>query len=261
MKISVIIPVYNEAEFVKRSIDSVIGKADEIIVVDDGSTDGSSEILNLYGGRGEIKLYRHLKSRGVSEARNYGLDRATGDYITFLDADDEWAQDAILHLRKAAAMGENIVQFNHIRHYVVGGAHSEKVRFEARPQWYTAHIRPSMWEQVWNKLFKREFIEKNKLRFLKGLQFGEDEIFSLEAMLANEGVRCVKYATVVKHFENKQSLCHTVNSERLFAQLAALHGLADTFKNTGNTKGALEVEYLIESHEKSDLYRKVLRGE
>jgi len=90
MLISVIIPAYNAAPYLERAIHSVlvqIRPADEIIVVDDGSTDNTIEITARFGGK--LKLIRQANA-GVSAARNMGIRAAKGDWIAFLDADDEW---------------------------------------------------------------------------------------------------------------------------------------------------------------------------
>lgn len=90
-KISVVIPVYNAEKFLRRCLDSVIGQTlaeKEIICVDDGSTDGSPEILKEYGERYEYVHILTQKNQYAGAARNYGLSRAEGEYIHFLDADD-----------------------------------------------------------------------------------------------------------------------------------------------------------------------------
>jgi glycosyltransferase involved in cell wall biosynthesis len=92
-KVSVIIPSYNRISFLKEAIDSVLrqGFEDfELIVVDDGSTDGTAEEVPRYGGR--VKLLRNPENRGVSAARNRGLLQARGKYIAFLDSDDLWVK-------------------------------------------------------------------------------------------------------------------------------------------------------------------------
>lgn len=93
-KITVIIPVYNGEEYIRKAIDSVLNqtyKEHELIVVDDCSTDGTSDILQEYSGR--IRVIRHDKNMGVGVARQTGIDAATGDYITFLDSDDYLSED------------------------------------------------------------------------------------------------------------------------------------------------------------------------
>lgn len=88
--ISAVIPAYNAEEYISRSIDSVLSQSrpvDEIIVVDDGSTDKTAQIVKSYGER---VRYIYQENAGVSAARNTGILAATGDWIAFLDADDEW---------------------------------------------------------------------------------------------------------------------------------------------------------------------------
>lgn len=87
-KISVIIPTYNYAEFISACIDSVINQTyqdHEIIVVDDGSNDNTKEVIKKYNDK---ILYFFKENGGPSSARNYGIEKATGDYVCFLDADD-----------------------------------------------------------------------------------------------------------------------------------------------------------------------------
>jgi glycosyltransferase involved in cell wall biosynthesis len=92
-KVTVIIPTYNRLPFLKEGIDSVLAQDFEdfeLIVVDDGSTDGTAEAVRQYGGR--VKLLQHPENRGVSAARNKGILHARGKYIAFLDSDDLWVK-------------------------------------------------------------------------------------------------------------------------------------------------------------------------
>ncbi len=92
-KVSVIIPTYNRLSMLKEAVDSVLAQNFEdmeLIVVDDGSTDGTVEEMKRYGGR--VKFFQYSESRGVSAARNRGILRARGKYIAFLDSDDLWVK-------------------------------------------------------------------------------------------------------------------------------------------------------------------------
>lgn len=94
-KVSVIIPTYNRKNLVKEAINSVLNqvyKNFEIIVVDDDSEDGTKEIEEEFEGK--IR-YFYIKNGGVSKARNYGILKSTGEYITFLDSDDLWQKDKL----------------------------------------------------------------------------------------------------------------------------------------------------------------------
>ena len=103
MKISVVIPVYNAEKFIAATLGSVVAAAGrlrdgdecEVIAVDDGSTDGSGAILDEYAAKDPRFCVIHQPNGGEGAARNAGMDRATGDIIAFLDADDTWHPDAL----------------------------------------------------------------------------------------------------------------------------------------------------------------------
>ena len=99
-KVSVIVPVYNVKPYLERCIDSLISqslKEIEIILVDDGSTDGSAAICDDYARRDERIVVIHKQNGGVSSARNVGIDFAKGDYIMFVDSDD-WVEPEFCNL-------------------------------------------------------------------------------------------------------------------------------------------------------------------
>jgi glycosyltransferase involved in cell wall biosynthesis len=92
-KVSVVIPTYNRLPMLKEAVDSVLAQDFEdmeLIVADDGSTDGTADSIKGYGGR--IKLFPYAENRGVSAARNRGILHARGKYIAFLDSDDLWVK-------------------------------------------------------------------------------------------------------------------------------------------------------------------------
>jgi glycosyltransferase involved in cell wall biosynthesis len=104
MKISAIIPAYNSEGTIARALNSVLAQtrpADEIIVIDDGSTDRTAQAVQSFGSR--VRLIRQANA-GVSAARNTGIQAASGDWIAFLDADDEWLHEKLRlqteHLRR-----------------------------------------------------------------------------------------------------------------------------------------------------------------
>ena len=95
VKLSVIVPVYNAEQYLRRCVDSILdatiflgGGKSEIILIDDGSIDDSSRICNELAEKNrEIKVF-HISNQGVSKARNYGIENSRGKYIAFVDADD-----------------------------------------------------------------------------------------------------------------------------------------------------------------------------
>lgn len=100
--LSVVIPLYNKAPHITNAVESVLAQSelpDEIIVVDDGSTDGGGDLLSPYVEKFGVRLIRQENS-GVSAARNRGVYAATGEYVTFLDADDVWLPNHLATLRR-----------------------------------------------------------------------------------------------------------------------------------------------------------------
>ena len=102
--VSVIIPVYDVEPYLRRCLDSVVNqtyKNLEIILVDDGSTDSSPEICDEYAGADSRIIVIHKENGGQAEARNKGIEAATGEYITFVDADDYISSSYVNDLYKS----------------------------------------------------------------------------------------------------------------------------------------------------------------
>ena len=118
MKLSIIIPVYNEEKFLKRCLDSVCGLPDDVqvIVINDGSTDGSKKIFEEYKNEGFF-FGNHITNSGVAETRNEGIADAQGDWITFLDSDDCLAPNGIQAMLNVIDEHPDleVIQMNHLR--------------------------------------------------------------------------------------------------------------------------------------------------
>ena len=102
-KVSIIVPIYNVENFLEKSINSLINQTYydiEIILIDDGSTDRSSKIIDEYAIKDSRIIAIHKKNTGVSDTRNVGLSKVSGKYITFIDADDYVEKDYIEEVMK-----------------------------------------------------------------------------------------------------------------------------------------------------------------
>ena len=100
--ISVIVPVYNVEQYLTKCLESIVSQTYtnlEILLIDDGSTDGSGEICDRFASKDSRISVIHKANGGVSTARNLGMELCTGEYIMFVDADDYLSKNAIEHLR------------------------------------------------------------------------------------------------------------------------------------------------------------------
>lgn len=101
--ISVIVPVYNVEKYIRRCLDSIVNQTYsnlEIILIDDGSKDASGKICDEYAKKDNRITVIHKQNGGLSDARNYGIDKAKGNYISFVDSDDYLSNDYISYLYK-----------------------------------------------------------------------------------------------------------------------------------------------------------------
>jgi glycosyltransferase involved in cell wall biosynthesis len=208
--VTVVIPVYNKAPYLRRCLDSVLVAMErlpmlypcQVVVVDDASTDGSGAICDEYAAKMEI---HHLQRNvGVSEARNFGMRLSKGDYITFLDADDALTPEALVLMEDEALKGYNIVQFGKLTRR--GEEHAGVVYTNERGRYGLENI-PKYWVTVWNKMYSRAFLTRNRVQFPAGMSFGEDTIFNIQAIIANRGLYQARGVSVVHFIDDKKSLC------------------------------------------------------
>ena len=114
MKVSVVIPVYNVKPYLERCVQSVLRqtyKELDSILVDDGSTDGSGELCDKIAERDLRVRVIHQENQGLSGARNTGIHQATGEYVIFMDSDDEWLLDDGLETLLHSGRGNDLIVF------------------------------------------------------------------------------------------------------------------------------------------------------
>lgn len=213
--ISVIIPYWNAGRWIKRCADSLITQQGdfEFIFVDDFSTDDPA-----FNTDSRCILTGNRHSKGVSGARNTGLEIAQGEWITFLDADDELLPRAEHRFKEMQKVDAKIHQANHLRHYV---ELNRELNIHAnRKGMYDLKRVPKLWFGVWNKLYKHSLIED--IRFIEGMQYGEDEMFNIECLERCPVIHCSETVTVRHNVENKESLSHSRTLEDLQLELNAL---------------------------------------
>lgn len=227
--ISIIVPYKNESEWIRRCCESLHKLDDdrfEFVLVDDNEQRRRSidfEIVEEYARRDErFMSLVNIQTPGVSGARNTGLDYASGEWITFLDADDELLEDANRAYFATLLADANIHQMNHKRYYAQ--INRLATRYTNVGGWYDIVCRPTRWEFVWNKIYRRDFLEKHRIRFDESLTYGEDELFNLECLAADNRIHHagIEVTAVIHHFENKQSLSRIKTAEDLLDHIRAI---------------------------------------
>ncbi len=192
--VSVIVPVYNVEGYLEACVDSIRGqtyKNLEIILVDDGSEDGSADLCDAFGGKDERIRVIHKRNGGLSEARNAGIEASSGDYLMFVDGDDVVSEGIVSYLLEILAVNHADMAVCDIQH----GYPGEDLAFSADKQVAVYDRKEAlcrMWYQeilmsACAKLYKRELFES--LRFTKGLLY-EDVDLMYKLVWKCGGIAC-----------------------------------------------------------------------
>lgn len=231
--LSLVVPVYNVAPYLRECLDSLAAQTlrpDEIIVVDDGSTDDCPRILAEYSSRMANMTVIRQQNGGLSAARNTGMSAAHGRYLAFVDSDDFVEPDMYERLvAMAEADGLDMALCN-AEYYFEGrqeptlvyeGTQSSEVVTGA--DWMKQTLRRGrLLHMVWMHLYRRSFMEAHGFRFVPGL-IHEDVIWTTEALLAARRVRydaspCYHYRIPIRHFtpERRQRRFDSILDSSIF---------------------------------------------
>lgn len=193
--VSVIVPVYNAERYLDACLDSIIKqtlKDIEVIVVDDGSKDSSRRIIEKYMKNDDRIVPIFQENQGVSMARNNALNIAKGKFVTFADSDDRVHEDAYKSMLNAIVQNKVDIVFseviwdyedrskNFVKKFSIG-ANQPLYRDKIKDIILVDFLYNGSYGGVWNKMFKKSFIDDNDLRFPPNKSLGEDWIFCLEA--------------------------------------------------------------------------------
>ena len=221
---TVIVPFRDSALWIGRcaeSLTSLEGNI-EVIFVDDNSQDNGAEIISTYTDI-RFSLVRNKYTPGVSGARNTGLDLATGDWISFLDADDEYAPGALNAINASIRMypDAQLIQLNHSR-VVPNGTLPRMQNLRGK---YDLYHLPKLWMSSCNKLFRADLIED--IRFDEKLRHGEDELFVLECLKKTRCIYNSEHIALHYHKDNPNSLSTTTSFDDCLGEQRALLDFLD----------------------------------
>ena len=238
MKLSIIIPIYNVEQFLPQCLKSIQEQHFddyEVLCIDDGSTDGSSKIINSF-----CTIDNHFRSirqdnAGMSTARNRGLREAQGDYVLFVDSDDWLIEESLSHLAESL-QGEDVVCFGAQKYLESSKTYLPNNRptiNDTIPGWdYFNHQRLLPTEIhfvcIWQRAYRRDFLLNNILFFAEGIRRAEDDLFSTMVMYHARTLKTIPQEVYVYRVHDN-SITTTVNINRWYDSLKVQELLADFF--------------------------------
>lgn len=203
--VTVIVPVFNTEKYLACCIDSICKQSYsdlQIILINDGSTDGSLKICEKYAMKDSRITLLSQKNAGVSSARNAGLEAAEGYYLCFLDSDDYLEIDAIQTLVNSHSDEDMIVsRFSTINENgSIGSSSKEISSFITDSNSMIKYVLSPTVEYayqgyLWNKLYLNEIIQKNNIRFDESISYNEDRLFLINYLLSSRKVRFISDKT------------------------------------------------------------------
>ena len=219
--ISVIVPAYNAEKCIRKCINSVLKqtyKCYEIIIVNDGSSDHTKEICEEFlCAHEEIKLI-NSENRGVSGARNLGLQKASGRYVFFLDADDTIFSDTLEVLAKNTADTDwiigNFVSYNEkTKSQMYNLQYFQEMCHKGIPDELPELVKCRNFHFVWGKLYDSNIIKANGLLFDRSYDYGEDLLFNLNYFIHISSFVIIQKALYKYNYHLESGLSHKVQMD------------------------------------------------
>ncbi len=254
-KVSIIIPVYNGEKYIDGCLKSVVGqtyKNIEIIVINDGSIDDSLALINKYKKIDDRIIVIDKENEGVSVARNKAIDMSTAKWIMFVDVDDKLEQDAVENLMSNIEKDTDIIIS---KIYLVSDnnkeefkcAYSEKKIFqdEEKKELIQAIFYDNYKEKISNnsnifaKLYSKDLLTRNKIKFKEGMKYGEDVMFNLISFQNSKKIIFINsftynyilnYESVTQKYDNN-IIAHYTKMLLELREYLTRHDLYKQFKN------------------------------
>lgn len=237
-KVSIIVPVYNGQDFINRCLNSLINQTYsnvEIIVINDGSTDNSLDLLKKYNDK---IILINKENSGVSDSRNLGLEKASGDYIMFCDIDD-WYEKVTVEKAVCEIENYDLLKYRETRVFSDGSSIKRKENLASmlyEKEEIDIVIRRlfdlSWATHIYCFIYKTEIIKKNNIRFNSKIRYGEDANFILQYLLKVKNVKVID-EYLYNYYENSNSV--TNNYSSIFKNMENLQIFrSETLKILGN---------------------------
>ena len=218
MKVSIIVPIYNVSDWLRRGIDSVLTQSFqdfEVILVNDGSTDDSGKICDEYATRDSRFKVIHKENGGVSSSRNVGLDKAVGEWVYFMDPDDELLPDCLLTLTSGISEDVDVVMGGYEEYRMDGtllrtidpslkNAFLDKSK-SLRPLFAPYSSNFGYVGHAWLRLYRMRVIKENKIRFDESISIREGTLFNVVYLCLSRGTTLFIPKPIYRYYHRETS--------------------------------------------------------
>lgn len=244
---SVIVPVYNAEKSIERCVESICksgGDFVEVILVNDGSKDNSyAKCLSLAEKYPQVKAFQNEKNSGVSRTRNHAIERATGEYLLFVDSDDYVAEDYVPAFLSLVEQGKTFAVCGYYNHDEMHSGKCDVVVWDETEEIETYKLTEvierlqtkTLLQQLWNKLFITAKVKEKDIRFDESINIGEDTRFILDYIQKNkiEEIACLSQPLYHYMRDNNGSLMYKVGYESVEEPLKNLRKMYEIIGLSG----------------------------
>lgn len=246
IKLSIVIPVYNVKQYIIRCLESILpqvrNESVEIIIVDDESPDNSIELVNNY-----VKNYMdiqlsiiHQKNLGLGGARNTGIIKATGEYVWFVDSDDEIEKGCLNRIMKTLEFNNDIIIYDYYQ--IKSDVLIPCIRYNK--SFYLNRgeelIKKFVLSQAWCSIYRRDFLLSNDIFFREHF-LHEDGEFNMRAIVFSNKIYYAHFFIYRYYTNNPNSIMHTIKLKNQTDLLKYWETAENLMKNNQLTKGQLDV--------------------
>lgn len=248
-KVSIIVPIYNVEKYLDRCMQTLINQTlqdIEIIMVDDGSPDNCPKLCDEYAQKDNRIKVIHKKNGGLSDARNVGLNIATGEYVAFIDSDDYTSTEAYETLYNKAKETNADIVYAGFKYQNADGSidkcflldhtfdnHDAIIKFLSSMIYDKKPRKNTIWMSVWNGIYKREILEKNRISFKSEREYlSEDILFHTQLIPLCKKIVCIP-KTFYNYCYNGISLTRKFNTKKIDSNFHLYEALINTVKIYG----------------------------
>lgn len=261
VKVSIIVPVYKVEQYLSKCIESIIGQSYqnwELLLIDDGSPDNSGRICDEYAQKDTRIRVFHKENKGVSSARNLGLDNTKGEYIMFVDSDD-WLSHDCLEVCINEVYRENLdaLQFGYIS--VTSAQERPFIKKATLPLDGETYIGSNSFNVcVWGGLYKRLIIEENNLRFPLHLKLAEDQVFVLSFLKLATSIKYLDKG-LYYYLQRQDSAVHSSKSKDMLLSCRDLIGFSKNWPVLKSHVDSMIEIFILEMIKNNDVPYKTLK--